>query len=75
MHGVKVTTLGAPFYSGWGLTDDRYSIPRRKRSLSVLEVFAAAIYCIQDIVVQIPYLKVIYHIQLIYYRKSCFATK
>lgn len=42
MHGVKVTTLGAPFYSGWGLTDDRYSIPRRKRSLSVLEVFAAA---------------------------------
>jgi len=42
MHGLKVTTLGAPFYSGWGLTDDRYSIPRRKRSLSVLEVFAAA---------------------------------
>lgn len=42
MHGVQVTTLGAPFYSGWGLTDDRSPISRRKRSLSVLEVFAAA---------------------------------
>lgn len=42
MHGVQVTTLGAPFYSGWGLTDDRFAISRRKRSLSLLEVFAAA---------------------------------
>lgn len=42
MHGVHVTTLGAPFYSGWGLTDDRSPVSRRKRSLSILEVFAAA---------------------------------
>ena len=42
MHGVKVTTLGAPFYSGWGLTDDRFLISRRQRKLSLLEVFAAA---------------------------------
>ena len=42
MHGVKVTTLGAPFYSGWGLTDDRFSVLRRHRTLSLLEVFAAA---------------------------------
>lgn len=42
MYGVPVTTLGAPFYSGWGLTDDRYPISRRNRSLSLLEVFAAA---------------------------------
>jgi len=42
MYGVKVTTMGAPFYSGWGLTDDRYPVPRRQRSLSLLEVFAAA---------------------------------
>lgn len=42
LHGVKVTILGAPFYSGWGLTDDRYVIKRRKRKLSLLEVFAAA---------------------------------
>lgn len=42
LHGVKVTTLGAPFYSGWGLTDDRFPISRRHRNLSLLEVFAAA---------------------------------
>tara|TARA_R110002126_G_C10488035_1_gene502890 strand:+ start:204 stop:3353 length:3150 start_codon:yes stop_codon:yes gene_type:complete len=42
MQGIRVTTLGAPFYSGWGLTDDRFPIARRERSLSLLEVFAAA---------------------------------
>lgn len=42
MHGVKVTTMGAPFYSGWGLTDDRFPISRRQRTLTLLEVFAAA---------------------------------
>lgn len=42
MYGVNVTTLGAPFYSGWGLTDDRSPVPRRKRALNILEVFAAA---------------------------------
>lgn len=42
MRGIKVTTVGCPFYSGWGLTDDRQHNPRRKRKLSVEEVFAAA---------------------------------
>lgn len=42
MHGVAVTTVGAPFYSGWGLTDDRQIESRRQRKLSVEEVFAAA---------------------------------
>lgn len=42
IHGVPVTTLGAPFYSGWGLTDDRTKIDRRKRVLSLEEVFAAS---------------------------------
>lgn len=42
IYGVPVTTVGAPFYSGWGLTDDRRLIKRRKRKLSLLEVFAAA---------------------------------
>ncbi|WP_201556061.1 hypothetical protein [Psychrobacter immobilis] len=42
MHGVPVTTIGAPFYSGWGLTDDRYHISRRLKKLSLLEVFAAS---------------------------------
>lgn len=42
MHGVPVTTIGAPFYSSWGLTDDRYPINRRRRERSLIEVFAAA---------------------------------
>jgi capsular polysaccharide export protein len=42
MRGIKVTTIGAPFYSGWGLTDDRQMVTRRKRKLTVEEVFAGA---------------------------------
>lgn len=42
IRGVHVTTLGCPFYSGWGLTDDRQENPRRKRKLSIDELFAAA---------------------------------
>jgi capsular polysaccharide export protein len=40
--GKKTVCFGAPFYSGWGLTDDRVKIPRRKRILSLEEIFAAA---------------------------------
>lgn len=42
MRGIKVTTLGCPFYSGWGLTDDRQVNNRRTRQLTVEEVFAGA---------------------------------
>ena len=42
MRGIKVTTLGGPFYSGWGLTDDRQPNARRVRKLTVREVFAGA---------------------------------
>lgn len=42
LRGIKVTTVGCPFYSGWGLTDDRQPNPRRNRTLSIDEVFAAA---------------------------------
>lgn len=42
LRGIKVTTIGSPFYAGWGLTDDRQPNPRRSRRLSVEEVFAAA---------------------------------
>ncbi len=42
LRGIKVTTIGCPFYSGWGLTDDRQPNPRRNRKLSIDEVFAAA---------------------------------
>ncbi|MCR9126800.1 MAG: capsular polysaccharide biosynthesis protein [Rhodobacteraceae bacterium] len=30
LRGVPVTTLGAPFYAGWGLTDDRGAPPARR---------------------------------------------
>lgn len=40
--GKPVTCFGAPFYAGWGLTDDRVSVPRRGVRRSVEEVFAAA---------------------------------
>ena len=40
LHGLKVTTFGAPFYSGWGLTIDKVNISRRKRNLSLEELFA-----------------------------------
>ncbi|WP_245480304.1 capsular polysaccharide biosynthesis protein [Neorhizobium sp. NCHU2750] len=42
LRGIKVTTIGCPFYSGWGLTDDRQPNLRRNRTLSVEEVFACA---------------------------------
>lgn len=42
MRGIPVTTVGCPFYSGWGLTDDRQRNERRTRKLGVLEVFAAS---------------------------------
>ncbi|MES5100713.1 capsular polysaccharide biosynthesis protein [Agrobacterium sp. BA1120] len=42
MRGRKVTAMGAPFYAGWGLTDDRQQTPRRRRTLSVEALFAAS---------------------------------
>ncbi|MEM7271156.1 MAG: beta-3-deoxy-D-manno-oct-2-ulosonic acid transferase [Pseudomonadota bacterium] len=42
MRGKAVTTLGRPFYSGWGLTDDR-SPPKRDRTLTLDELVAAAL--------------------------------
>ena len=42
IHGVSVTCFGAPFYSGWGLTDDRQKVERRVRCLTLTEVFAGA---------------------------------
>ncbi|WP_254853987.1 capsular polysaccharide export protein, LipB/KpsS family [Halobacillus salinus] len=42
LRNIPVTTVGAPFYSGWGLTDDRQPIARRRRTLTKEEVFAGA---------------------------------
>jgi len=40
LRDIKVTTIGAPFYSGWGLTDDRQPTDRRQRKLSLEALFA-----------------------------------
>mgnify|MGYP000344533820 CR=1 FL=1 len=36
-----VTVFGMPFYAGWGLSDDRRPIPRRKERPSIDELFHA----------------------------------
>lgn len=42
LRGKKVTVVGCPFYSGWGLTDDRQLNLRRTRRLSILELLAGS---------------------------------
>ena len=42
LAGHRPVVLGQPFYAGWGLTDDRTPLPRRNRSLSRTQLFAAA---------------------------------
>ena len=37
LRGVRVTTLGAPFYAGWGLTEDLGDIPARRVARPALE--------------------------------------
>ncbi len=32
LRGVRVTTLGAPFYAGWGLSNDRGNVPARRQA-------------------------------------------
>ncbi len=32
IRGIPVTTLGAPFYAGWGLTSDLGSVPDRRKA-------------------------------------------
>ncbi|RZJ18943.1 MAG: hypothetical protein EON91_03410 [Brevundimonas sp.] len=43
LRGVPVTTLGGPFYAGWGLTDDRRPVPRRQRSLGLSALTAGVL--------------------------------
>lgn len=47
IQGVPVTCFGLPFYAGWGLTDDRMPIPRRRARPSLEQLVAAAYlrYC------------------------------
>src|SRR5690606_9984906 len=41
LAGLPVTLFGAPFYAGWGLTDDRISVPRRSARPELASLFAA----------------------------------
>ncbi|MEL7114424.1 MAG: capsular polysaccharide biosynthesis protein [Pseudomonadota bacterium] len=41
MAGHKPRLFGQPFYAGWGLTEDRYPIDRRRRNLTRAQLFAA----------------------------------
>ena len=43
LRGLPVVTYGAPFYAGWGLTEDRVSLPRRTRRLTLDELVAGAL--------------------------------
>ena len=43
LRNKKVVVYGRPFYAGWGLTEDRHVMPRRRRSLSLDELVAAAL--------------------------------
>ena len=42
--GLPVSCFGAPYYAGWGLTDDRIAIPRRTARPSLEQLFAAAYF-------------------------------
>lgn len=48
MCGKPVYVYGIPFYAGWGLTIDKILFPRRKRQLSLEELFYIShiVYCI-----------------------------
>jgi capsular polysaccharide export protein len=43
LRGVHVVCWGAPFYAGWGLTEDHVALPRRGRRRSLEELVAAAL--------------------------------
>jgi len=47
--GHKPVVFGQPFYSGWGLSDDRSPLPfpRRRRTLTRAQLFAAAMLVYQ----------------------------
>lgn len=43
LRGLPVTCWGAPFYAGWGLTEDRVALPRRDRRRTLDEMVAVAL--------------------------------
>lgn len=43
LRGKKVVCYGLPFYAGWGLTQDRLTLPRRTRRLKLWELIAGTL--------------------------------
>ncbi|MDP2904649.1 MAG: hypothetical protein Q8N96_16355 [Methylovulum sp.] len=43
LRGKKVVCYGLPFYAGWGLTEDRLSLERRTRKLTLNELVAGVL--------------------------------
>jgi len=43
LRGKRVVVYGQPFYAGWGLTEDRHPVARRKRRLTIDELVAGAL--------------------------------
>lgn len=43
IRNVPVTCYGLPFYAGWGLTNDRHTIARRSRKITLQELIAATL--------------------------------
>ncbi|MEM8632549.1 MAG: capsular polysaccharide biosynthesis protein [Pseudomonadota bacterium] len=43
LRGVPVTCLGAPFYAGWGLTDDKGPVPGRRTARPCLDALVHAV--------------------------------
>ena len=43
IRGLKVFCYGLPFYSSWGLTDDRYPLKRRSKKLKLNELVAGTL--------------------------------
>lgn len=42
LAGHRPVVFGQPFYAGWGLSDDRFPLPRRGRRLTRTQLFAGA---------------------------------
>ncbi len=43
IRGIPVTTYGAPFYAGWGLTVDKSDVPPRRRVQPNIDALAHAV--------------------------------
>ncbi|MGX1740430.1 glycosyltransferase [Bosea sp. NPDC055353] len=42
LRSKEVVVFGIPFYAGWGLTNDRQTLPRRQQKRTIEELFFAA---------------------------------